>query len=350
MKYNKILAVGVTGALLFSITGSVKPLNIANATETPQTNTTNTLDVKNLQDGIYSIDVDIMHASNKKQKSMMDGTVEKDQTRLIVENGQYKVRLTFHSLKKEFNGSQLTGWLGKLGYPLENGEFAPSTVLSRYTKNITNEKDYPRVLEYPIDKNEIQDNKLETKVQVYVQVMENIHKGSGTQVAKPTFDFSKIKVIDKSSDALTKDLLELKENFKKEVKGLSNITEEESKNLASEVTSINSRENLAKLVAKAYKLDNISEFIADNAPDLKKEEKEKYKKDYIDAQTEEKEQEVRENIKASEEKNSKDIETVKQVAKEKIQSLQNLEQKERENYISKITAETEISKIHEIEK
>ena len=31
MKYNKILAVGVTGALLFSITGSVKPLNIANA-------------------------------------------------------------------------------------------------------------------------------------------------------------------------------------------------------------------------------------------------------------------------------------------------------------------------------
>ena len=29
MKYNKILAVGVTGALLFSITGSVKPLNIA---------------------------------------------------------------------------------------------------------------------------------------------------------------------------------------------------------------------------------------------------------------------------------------------------------------------------------
>ena len=31
MKYNKILAVGVTGALLFSITGSVQPLNQANA-------------------------------------------------------------------------------------------------------------------------------------------------------------------------------------------------------------------------------------------------------------------------------------------------------------------------------
>ena len=350
MKYNKILAVGVTGALLFSITGSVKPLNIANATETPQTNKANTLDVKNLQDGIYSIDVDIMHASNKGKKSMMDGTVYKDQTRLIVENGQYKVRLTFHSLDKKFNGSQITGWLGKLGYQLENKEFTPSTVLSRYSKNITNEKDYPRVLEYPIDKTKIQDNKLQTKVQVFVSAMESIKQGMGTQFAKPTFDFSKIKVIGQSSDALTKDLLELKENFKKEVKGLSNITEEESKNLASEVTSINSRENLAKLVAKAYKLEDISEFIADNAPDLKKEEKEKYKKDYIDAQTEEKEQEVRENIKASEEKNSKDIETVKQVAKEKIQSLQNLEQKDREDYISKITAETEISKIHEIEK
>ena len=298
MKYNKILAVGVTGALLFSITGSVKPLNIANATETPQTNTTNTLDVKNLQDGIYSIDVNIMHASNKGKKSMMDGTVYKDQTRLIVENGQYKVRLTFHSLKKGI----VTGWLGKLGYPLENGEFAPSTVLSRYSKNITNEKDYPRVLEYPIDKTKIQDNKLQTIVQVYVQAMENIGKGNGTQVAKPTFDFSKIKVIDKSSDALTKDLLELKENFKKEVNGLSNITKTEVDSLVNEVTSINSRENLAKLVTKAYKLEDISEFIADNAPDLKKEEKEKYKKDYIDAQTEEKEQEVINNIKASEEK------------------------------------------------
>ena len=304
------------------------------------------MDVKNLQDGIYSIDVNMMNASQPNKKSMSDGAVEKDKTRLIVENGQYKVRLTF----KPITITHIKGWLGKLSYQDGNGEFTPSTVLSRYSKNITNEKDYPRVLEYPIDKTKIQDNKLQTTVQVFVSAMESIKQGMGTQFAKPTFDFSKIKVIDKSSDALTKDLLELKENFKKEVNGLSNITKEEVDSLASEVTSINSRENLAKLVTKAYKLDNISEFIADNAPDLKKEQKEKYKKDYIDAQTEEKEQEVINNIKASEEKNSKDIETVKSVAKEKIQSLQNLEQKEREDYISKITAETEISKIHEIEK
>ena len=54
---------------------------------------------------------------------------------------------------------------------------------------------YPKVLEYPVDKNNIHNGKLKTMVQVFVPVMESLSKNKGTQKAKPIYDFTTIKKV-----------------------------------------------------------------------------------------------------------------------------------------------------------
>ncbi len=172
-------------------------------------------DFKNLKDGTYSIDVDMMHAHTAGQKSMSDGAVEKSETKLIVENGEYKVRLTFKPLTRQFANDTFTGYLGNLSYYDKDGSVKDCKVVEWYSEN---EKDdfmdvykqkypdrtvYPKVLEFPLDKEKIDaNNDLETRVKVFVPVMESIGgsgSGMGTQDAKPVFDFSKILGVDRTA-------------------------------------------------------------------------------------------------------------------------------------------------------
>ena len=225
MKKSRIIAVGVASALLLSVGGQVKPLYTSHALEKNSSESTSEqkLDINNLKNGEYSLDVELKNAYAEGQKSMADGAVDKEKTRLIVKDGQYKVRLTFKPL--QIGTSR--GYLGNLSYYDKDSQLKDCDVVEWYSEN---DKDdfmdvykqkyasrtaYPKVLEFPIDKSKISaDKKLETKLQVFVPVMEALQKSQGEKDTKPVFDFSTLKVISLESG---------KKEDKKEEKANGNV-------------------------------------------------------------------------------------------------------------------------------
>ena len=206
MKKNKLLKAFLAGALAFTVAGEVLPQR---AVEAKTYSEKSAVDYKNLADGVYSIHVDIMNASaNKKNRpSMSDKGVDKEKTRLVVENGEYKVQITFKPIERGYQGKDFKGYLGNLSYLTNSGEFKQCNILEWYSSNDTDDfmnvykakfpdrTAYPKVLEYPVDKNNIHNGKLQTMVQVFVPVMESLSENMGTQEAKPTYDFTTIKKV-----------------------------------------------------------------------------------------------------------------------------------------------------------
>lgn len=206
MKKNKLLKAFLAGALAFTVAGEVLPQK---AVEAKTYSEKSAVDYKNLADGVYSIHVDIMNASaNKKNRpSMSDKGVDKEKTRLVVENGEYKVQITFKPIERGYQGKGFKGYLGNLSYLTNSGEFKQCNILEWYSSNDTDDfmnvykakfpdrTAYPKVLEYPVDKNNINNGKLLTTAQVFVPVMESILKNMGTQKVKPTYDFTTIKKV-----------------------------------------------------------------------------------------------------------------------------------------------------------
>ena len=138
---------------------------------------------------------------------MSDKGVDKEKTRLVVENGEYKVQITFKPIERGYQGKDFKGYLGNLSYLTNSGEFKQCNILEWYSPNDTDKymdiykakfpdrTAYPKVLEYPVDKNNIHNGKLQTMVQVFVPVMESLSENMGTQEAKPTYDFTTIKKV-----------------------------------------------------------------------------------------------------------------------------------------------------------
>ena len=159
-------------------------------------------DVKNLADGTYNITSEALKFYGKDgEPSMAAAGLDKDNTKLIVKNGQYSVNVNFKPIDL-FNQK---GYLGDLKYydgdkthsnryDIQDNEFKDTTIVENYSEN---EKDafidvykkkfpgrtvYPKTLSYNVDKNKIDaNNKLETYTQVFVPVMEAFPTGSGTQ-------------------------------------------------------------------------------------------------------------------------------------------------------------------------
>ena len=175
-------------------------------------------DVKNLADGTYNITSEALKFYGKDgEPSMAAAGLDKDNTKLIVKNGQYSVNVAFKPITFGPNPSKgLTGYLGDLKYydgdkthnnryDIEDNEFKDTTIVNNYSEN---EKDpfidvykkkfpgrtvYPKTLSYNVDKNKIDaNNKLETFTQVFVPVMEAIPNGSGTQRMILKYDLSSL--------------------------------------------------------------------------------------------------------------------------------------------------------------
>ena len=170
-------------------------------------------DVKNLADGTYKITTDALKFYGKDgDPSMAAAGLDKDNTKLIVKNGQYSVNVNFKPIS--FGG--LNGYLGDLKYydgdkthsnryDIQDNEFKDTTIVENYSEN---EKDvfidvykkkfpgrtvYPKTLSYSVDKNKIDaNNKLETFTQVFVPVMEALPNGSGTQRMILKYDLSSL--------------------------------------------------------------------------------------------------------------------------------------------------------------
>ena len=169
-------------------------------------------DVKNLPDGTYNITSEALNFSEEGRGSMAAGALDKEKTKLVVNNGQYSVNVTFKPIDKY----GFKGYLGDLKYydgdkthanrsEIKDSDFKDTTIIENYSEN---EKDafigvykkkfpgrtvYPKTLSYNVDKNKIDvNNKLETFTQVFVPVMENIFAGSGTQRMILKYDLSSL--------------------------------------------------------------------------------------------------------------------------------------------------------------
>ena len=184
----------------------------ANNTQSDVETKTVPQDVKNLADGTYNITSEALNFSEEGRGSMAAGALDNEKTKLVVNNGQYSVNVTFKPIDK----FGFKGYLGDLKYydgdkthanrsEIKDSEFKDTTIVENYSEN---EKDafidaykkkfpgrtvYPKTLSYNVDKNKIDvNNKLETFTQVFVPVMENIFAGGGTQRMILKYDLSSL--------------------------------------------------------------------------------------------------------------------------------------------------------------
>ena len=185
----------------------------ANNTQSDVETKTVPQDVKNLADGTYNITSEALKFYGKDgEPSMAAAGLDKDNTKLIVKNGQYSVNVAFKPIKL----GAFNGYLGDLKYydgdkthsnryDIQDNEFKDTTIVGNYSEN---EKDpfidvykkkfpgrtvYPKTLSYNVDKNKIDaNNKLETFTQVFVPVMEALPNGSGTQRMILNYDLSSL--------------------------------------------------------------------------------------------------------------------------------------------------------------
>ena len=210
MKANKLLKV-LSAATIISTLAVVENSTQSNTTFAIENNAVEAKDVKNLPDGEYNITAEALKFYGPDgQPSMAAAGLDNSKTKLIVQNGQYFVNVSFQPIT--FGG--LNGYLGDLKYyngpkthanrnSIQDNEFSPATIVDYYSTDETDnfietykEKfpgrtAYPKTLSYSVDKNKVDSkNRLETFTEVYVPVMASINEKFGTQRMILKFDLS----------------------------------------------------------------------------------------------------------------------------------------------------------------
>ena len=210
MKANKLLKV-LSAATIISTLAVVENFTQGNTTFAIENNAVGAKDVKNLPDGEYNITAEALKFYGPDgQPSMAAAGLDNSKTKLIVQNGQYFVNVSFQPIT--FGG--LNGYLGDLKYyngpkthanrnSIQDNEFSPATIVDYYGTDETDnfietykEKfpgrtAYPKTLSYSVDKNKVDSkNRLETFTEVYVPVMASINEKFGTQRMILKFDLS----------------------------------------------------------------------------------------------------------------------------------------------------------------
>ena len=293
MKKRKLLTLTMASALVFSFSAFAKPVANSYANDVTANSTEKAVDYKNLEDGVYSLGATIYHSTVKTtpgKLSMADGAIDKTKTRLVVKNGEYRVQLTFIPLTMKFFGDNFKGFLGNLRYDptynpvtdkgskpkdfgqckiLEwygekesntsaNANYQADDLMKIYQQKFPDRKYYPKVLEYPVNKNTIDKNgKIMTKTEVFVPIMEALgepDEDMGTQYCRPTFDFKELKTI---SLGVTdeKAFKDFKENAIYKIGYLDNLTKEQKDSLIAEVKSKVKEDEIEKIYQKAKELN-----------------------------------------------------------------------------------------------
>lgn len=210
MKANKLLKV-LSAATIISTLAVIENSTQNNATFAIENNAVGAKDIKNLPDGEYDITVEALKFYGADgEPSMAAAGLDNSKIKLIVQNGQYFVNVSFQPIT--FGG--LNGYLGDLKYyngpkthanrnSIQDSEFNPATIVEYYStsetdnfietykKKFPERTAYPKTLSYSVDKNKIDsNNKLETYTQVYVPVMASFGETFGTQKMILKFDLS----------------------------------------------------------------------------------------------------------------------------------------------------------------
>lgn len=209
MKTNKLLKI-LSAATIISTIAVVENTTQSNTTFAIENNVVGAKDIKNLPDGEYNITAEAIHFFEEGKPSMAAAGLDTTKTKLIVQDGQYFVNVSFKPIK--FGGK--FGYLGNLKYydgnkthanrsSIQDNEFNPAAIVAYYSASETDDyiktykekfperTAYPKTLSYRVDKNKIDsNNKLETYTQVYVPVMASIGESFGTQRMILKFDLS----------------------------------------------------------------------------------------------------------------------------------------------------------------
>ena len=209
MKTNKLLKI-LSAATIISTITVVENTTQSNTTFAIENNVVGAKDIKNLPDGEYNITAEALNFDEEGSDSMAAGALDKENTKLIVQNGQYFVNVSF----KPIDRIGFKGYLGDLKYyygskthtnrsSIQANEFNPATIVEYYStgetdnfvetykKKFPERTAYPKTLSYRVDKNKIDsNNKLETFTEVFVPVMEAISTNSGTKRMILKFDLS----------------------------------------------------------------------------------------------------------------------------------------------------------------
>ena len=209
MKTNKLLKI-LSAATIISTITVVENTTQSNTTFAIENNVVGAKDIKNLPDGEYNITAEALNFDEEGSDSMAAGALDKENTKLIVQNGQYFVNVSFKPIDK----AGFKGYLGDLKYyygpkahtnrsSIQANEFNPATIVKYYStgetdnfietykKKFPERTAYPKTLSYRVDKNKIDsNNKLETFTEVFVPVMEAISPKSGTKRMILKFDLS----------------------------------------------------------------------------------------------------------------------------------------------------------------
>ena len=295
----------------------------ANNTQSDVETKTVPQDVKNLADGTYNITSEALNFSEEGRGSMAAGALDNEKTKLVVNNGQYSVNVTFKPIDK----FGFKGYLGDLKYydgdkthanrsEIKDSDFKDTTIIENYSEN---EKDafidvykkkfpgrtvYPKTLSYNVDKNKIDvNNKLETFTQVFVPVMENIFAGGGTQRMILKYDLSSLAT--KTITVPKVDTKKLaKENAEKERIEREKLAKEKSEKERIE------REKLAKEKAEKERIER-ERLAKENA------EKERIERERLVKEKAEKERIEREKL--AKEKAEKERIEAERLAKEKAE-------------------------------
>ena len=208
MKTNKLLKI-LSAATIISTIAVVENTTQSNSTFAVE-NTVASKVIKNLPDGEYNITAEALNFDEEGQPSMAAGALDKENTKLIVQNGQYFVNVSF----KPIDRIGFKGYLGDLKYyygskthtnrsSIQANEFNSATIVKYYStgetdnfvetykKKFPERTAYPKTLSYRVDKNKIDsNNKLETFTEVFVPVMEAISPQNGTKRMILKFDLS----------------------------------------------------------------------------------------------------------------------------------------------------------------
>ena len=210
MKTNKLLKI-LSAATIISTIAVVENTTQSNTTFAIENNAVGAKDIKNLPDGEYNITAEALNFDEEGQPSMAASALDKENTKLIVQNGQYFVNVSF----KPIDRIGFKGYLGDLKYyygskthtnrsSIQANEFNPATIVEYYStgetdnfvetykKKFPERTAYPKTLSYRVDKNKIDsNNKLETFTEVFVPVMEAISPQNGTKRMILEFDLTK---------------------------------------------------------------------------------------------------------------------------------------------------------------
>ena len=176
MKTNKLLKI-LSAATIISTITVVENTTQSNTTFAIENNAVSVKDIKNLPDGEYNITAEALNFDEEGSDSMAAGALDKENTKLIVQNGQYFVNVSFKPIDK----AGFKGYLGDLKYyygpkahtnrsSIQANEFNPATIVKYYStgetdnfietykKKFPERTAYPKTLSYRVDKNKIDSN------------------------------------------------------------------------------------------------------------------------------------------------------------------------------------------------